>query len=116
MADRTVPLDAAKEHVGTVLPTKGDWRGALRWAPRLVPTESLARVGGLFGTLPPREGPSGLASPSGRRMSGVWRLDLLLGDLGRYHSLVAEGGGSKGWDVRVALPGGTRLGTRTGGG
>ena len=31
-------------------------------------------------------------------MSGVWSLDLLLGDLGRYHSLVAEGGGSKGWD------------------
>ena len=31
-------------------------------------------------------------------MSGVWRLDLLLGDLGRYHSLVAERGGSKGWD------------------
>ena len=74
----------------------------LAWWPELGPQACSDRVtcsvGRLVRNIPPRQGPSGLASPSGRRMSGVWRLDLLLGDLGRYHSPVAEGGGSKGWD------------------
>lgn len=72
--------------------SKGSWQGAPGWAPRLVKTQSLGQVRRLVRNIPPGEGRSGSAGPSGWRTRGVWRLDLLLGDLGRYHSLLGEGG------------------------
>lgn len=36
-------------------------------------------------------GAFGLCGLTGRRSSGVWRLDLLLGDLRRYHSIPEKG-------------------------
>lgn len=71
--------------------SEGLLAGCPSWAPRLFGRVTRRSVGRLVRNIPPRQGPSGLASPSGRRMSGVWRLDLLLGDLRRYHSPVAEG-------------------------
>lgn len=71
--------------------SKGSRQGASGWAPSLVRTESLGRFRRLVRNIPLEEGRSDSAGPTNRRSSGVWHLDLLLGDLGRYHSFPGQG-------------------------
>lgn len=70
--------------------SKGSRQGASGWARNLVQTESLSRFRRLVRNIPPGEGLSDSAGQT-NRCSGVWRLNLLLGDLGRYHSFPGKG-------------------------
>lgn len=89
-AHRTVPLDGAEGHIQYYPESKGSRQGASGWARNLVQTESLSRFRRLVRNIPPGEGLSDSAGQT-NRSSGVWRLNLLLGDLGRYHSFPGKG-------------------------